>query len=65
MEALRRLKASKAGQYLDLEGGELRRSISWRQRLLKGTSVLLSHLQALYNIIFLTSIIALSDWGGR
>ena len=27
------------GRYLDLEGGELRRSISWRQRLLKGTSV--------------------------
>ena len=27
------------GGYLDLEGGELRRSISWRQRLLKRTSV--------------------------
>jgi hypothetical protein len=27
------------GGYLDLEGGELGRSISWRQRLLKRTSV--------------------------
>ena len=27
------------GGYLDLEGGELRRSISWRQRLLQRTSV--------------------------
>ena len=27
------------GGYLDLEGSKLKRLISWRQRLLKGTSV--------------------------